>query len=440
MNEQAFEIRLMKQHRGNKWEARSFSISPLKGISWDGEKKRKIILASEIVRIRDTSDAPNSLLKNCGFVIELSSGKKYTLCAASQRQKLDVAGKIQDAIDLLTMQQSAEKEKEKEREAQRVLAHVLHEKERMLKLKMQAEHEREAQEAVLAKQAEKERAEAQKRSEEERHKAAERQKIIEEENSRQRRAEEERTRLMVEEERRKMASSRGTGGGGGGGGGDAHGHPVAPPRTSGAVKSSGASLVRTSGAPTVLLPSNSPNVSRSSGAPNSSPVRATGTALVSSSRTSSAAAAAGSARSSPALTRNAAAAGSARSSPALTRNTATDNRATVLIDRDLDNRATVVLSPKTVAPVTLLSSKSPRDEPTSPKSPPSSEMGPPSVPAPAPPARASRANVSPKKELDDSLVEAYNQIETSDMLIAEDFSSMMEDELIGMLGKHNLEI
>lgn len=136
MERDAFEVRLMKKHAGKVWESRSFVINS-KGISWDGARKRKIVLAREMVRIGETDEAPNKLLKKCAFVVELKSGKSYTLCAASARQKLEVAAKLQALIDEVVAEVEQDKDKAM-REKQALL-----EKERMLQQKREEERGRE---------------------------------------------------------------------------------------------------------------------------------------------------------------------------------------------------------------------------------------------------------------------------------------------------------
>jgi hypothetical protein len=87
-------FRLMKKH-GIKWESRSFVISP-HTIAWSGKKKNKTIKIADIAKIVESEAAPNSLLKKCAFAVEVrGTGKVFTLCAASQRQKLDVVSKIE---------------------------------------------------------------------------------------------------------------------------------------------------------------------------------------------------------------------------------------------------------------------------------------------------------------------------------------------------------
>lgn len=295
----------MKKHGANKWESRLFSLSPSKGISWDGKKKKKLILPSEISKVGDTDAAPNQMLKKCGFTIVLSNGKVYTLCAASQRQKLEVASKVMDIREMSAIHVQSERERE-EREA--ILAkQALFEKERIAKEKRELtmQREREAQEAVLAKQAavEKEAWEAKKREELEMREA--RRKAVEEE---------ERTRLMVEEERKRLAESKLQ-----------------------VLRSSGAAVPRVSGAAPVPAP-------RASGAP--SPTPAPRTSNVSPPRGSAV-----EARGSPAVSRSL-----PRAAVAVH---PVDNRATVLLDaetvaartsnRDLENRATVMLSPNSAA-------------------------------------------------------------------------------------------
>lgn len=319
----------MKKHGVSKWESRLFSFSASKGISWDGKKKRKIILSSEITKVGDTDAAPNQMLKKCGFTIELRSGKIYTLCAASARQKLEVASRIEDMKDFATLQAQTDKERIN---AESVLAkQALIEKERIAKEKRELaeQKEREAQEAVLARQAafEKEKWEAKKREELELREA--RRRAEEEETARLLAAEEERKRaekarvLAAEEERKRQAAEKAqlVRSSGQGIASRSSGAPTPPPRSSGAV-----------------VPSPTP--------PRSSvPSMASSSSLASSSSSRSA-------TSSPqpprALPR------------AVVGVSYVDNRATVLLDskvvaartssaassvqaRDLDNRATVML-------------------------------------------------------------------------------------------------
>jgi hypothetical protein len=88
---------------GLTWEPRWFELTNNMTVRWinEGDKKSGSFEASEIVSITDSSACYNALVKGCGFVMEISSGKSFLLCAASVAQK-------QEFVDLLMRAKNGE--------------------------------------------------------------------------------------------------------------------------------------------------------------------------------------------------------------------------------------------------------------------------------------------------------------------------------------------
>jgi hypothetical protein len=175
------EVRVMKKHK-SKWESRMMTFSG-REIRWEGKKEKKTLPVSAVVRVAESSAAPNSLMKNCGLTLDLAGGKVYTIACVSERQKKEVVKQI------------AEMKAALEREVKEVRQKELDEKRR-------ADDERKRIEFEARKAEERRRVEDEKRRIED----AKRDELRKVDELQRRRADEERRK--VDEERRRVEEAK----------------------------------------------------------------------------------------------------------------------------------------------------------------------------------------------------------------------------------------
>ncbi len=200
--EQTLECRLLKRH-GGKWKSRALVFGS-HDIRWDGKKKKKTLELTAIARVVESSASPNSILKNCGFALELYGGKTYFFCAASVRQKKELMTRVTEtkaAADKEAKELKAKEAKERFEEERKQL-----EEER-------AKHEEMKREVALKEAARQERVRqeeeaARKKLEAERRELEEQQRAIRWEREQKAKQEAELMKKRAEEQQQQLEAAR----------------------------------------------------------------------------------------------------------------------------------------------------------------------------------------------------------------------------------------